>query len=192
MTLEGKRIGFVMTGSFCTFKKTIPQIKKILEEGGEVLPIMTDHSYEMDTKFGKAADFKKEIEDITGKKIIHTIQEAEPIGQKGLTDVMVVAPCSGNTLGKLAQAIVDNAALMAIKSHLRNENPLIIGISTNDGLGASAQNIGILLNRKHIYFIPFRQDNPITKPRSLVFDPEYIIPTIEIALDREQIQPVLL
>lgn len=192
MTLEGKRIGFVMTGSFCTFKKTIPQIKKILEEGGEVLPIMTDHSYEMDTKFGKAADFKKEIEDITGKKIIHTIQEAEPIGPKGLTDVMVVAPCSGNTLGKLAQAIVDNAALMAIKSHLRNENPLIIGISTNDGLGASAQNIGILLNRKHIYFIPFRQDNPITKPRSLVFDPEYIIPTIEIALDREQIQPVLL
>lgn len=192
MTLEGKKIGFIMTGSFCTFKKTIPQIKKIIEAGGEVLPIMSDHSYEMDTKFGKAVEFRKEIEEITGKKIIHTIQEAEPIGPKGLTDAMIIAPCSGNTLGKLAQAIVDNAALMAAKSHLRNENPLIIGISTNDGLSASAQNIGALLNRKHYYFIPFRQDNPITKPRSLVFDPEYLVPTLEKALEGEQIQPILL
>lgn len=192
MKLEGKKIGFALTGSFCTFKNTIPQIKKIMEQGGEVIPIMSFNSYTMDTKFGEAKEFIKEIEDITKKEIIHTIQGAEPIGPKNMTDIMVVAPCSGNTLAKLSNAITDTPALMAVKSHLRNSNPVVLGISTNDGLSGSAVNIGTLLNRNNYFFVPFRQDNPITKPRSLVFDPEYIISTIEKALEKEQIQPIIL
>ena len=140
----------------------------------------------------KLGDFIEKIENLTGKKIIHTIQDAEPIGPKNLTDILIIAPCSGNTIGKLANGISDTPALMAAKSHLRNEKPIVIAISTNDGLSSSAQNIGKLLNRNHYYFVPFRQDNPITKPRSLVFDPKYIIKTLNKALDNEQIQPMLL
>ena len=146
----------------------------------------------MDTKFGKAQDFINKIETITGKKIIHTIQGAEPIGPKALTDIMIVAPCSGNTMAKLACDIIDTPATMAVKSHLRNNLPVVIAPSTNNGLGANAVNIANLLNRKNYYFVPFRQDNPITKPRSIVFDSEYIIKTIEYALDNEQIEPILL
>ena len=140
----------------------------------------------------KPGDFIEKIENLTGNKIIHSIQDAEPIGPKHLTDILIIAPCSGNTIGKLANGITDTPALMAAKSHMRNEKPIVIAISTNDGLAASAQNIGKLLNRNHYYFVPFRQDNPITKPRSLVFDPRYIIKTLEQALDNEQIQPILL
>ncbi len=190
--LKGKRIGFCITGSFCTFQLVIPQIKKLVDEGAIVLPIMSFNSYELDTKFGKAEDFIKEIESITSNKIIHTIQEAEPIGPKHLTDLMVVVPCSGNTIAKLANGINDTPVLMAVKSHLRNGNNVVIGISTNDGLAASASNIGTLLNRNHYYFVPFRQDNPITKPRSIVFDPDLITKTINGALNNEQIQPILL
>ena len=170
MKIKDKRIGFVLTGSFCTFKHTIPQIKKIVEEGGIVIPIMSRNAYNMDTKFGTAQEFIKEIEEITNKEIIHTIQGAEPIGPKGLTDILIIAPATGNTIGKLANGITDDVGIMATKSHLRNNNPVVIAISTNDGLAGSAENIGKLLNRKHYYFVPFRQDNPITKPRSLVFD----------------------
>ena len=140
----------------------------------------------------KPGDFIEKIENLTGNKIIHSIQDAEPIGPKHLTDILIIAPCSGNTIGKLANGITDTPALMAAKSHLRNEKPIVIAISTNDGLAASAQNIGKLLNRNHYYFVPFRQDNPITKPRSLVFEPRYIVKTLEQALDNEQIQPMLL
>jgi dipicolinate synthase subunit B len=129
---------------------------------------------------------------MTEQKIIHTIQDAEPIGPKHLTDIMIIAPCSGNTIAKLANGITDTPALMAAKSHLRNNNPIVIAISTNDGLSGSAENIGKLLNRNNYFFVPFRQDNPITKPRSLVFDPNYIVKTLEQALDKEQIQPILL
>ena len=153
---------------------------------------MSFNSYNLDTKFGKSQDFINEIEEITGKKIIHTIQEAEPIGPKRLTDIMVVAPCSGNTMAKLACDIIDTPATMAVKSHLRNNLPVVIAPSTNNGLSGNAKNIGILLNRKHYYFVPFRQDNPITKPRSIVFDSEYIVKTIESALEDEQIEPILL
>lgn len=153
---------------------------------------MSDNSYTLDTKFGKAQDFISQIETITNNKIIHTIQDAEPIGPKKLTDIMIISPCSGNTLAKLAHGITDGPVLMATKSHLRNNNPIVIAISTNDGLSASAENIGKLLNRKNYYFVPFKQDNPITKPRSLVFDAEYITKTLEFALDREQIQPIIL
>lgn len=192
MSLKGKKVGFALTGSFCTFSNVIPQIEQIVKEEAEVIPIMSFNSYNLDTKFGKANDFIQQIEEITGKKIIHTVQEAEPIGPKHLTDVMIIAPCSGNTLGKMANGITDTPVLMAAKSHLRNEKPLVIAISTNDGLSGSAESIGKLLNRRFLYFVPFRQDNPITKPRSLVFDPNYIIDTLNKSLERKQIQPILL
>ena len=153
---------------------------------------MSFNAYNIDTKLGKAKDFIDEIESITGNRIINTFVDAEPIGPKKLVDIMIIAPCSGNTLAKLANGIVDTPALMAAKSNLRNGNSLVIAVSTNDGLGNSAINIGKLLNMKNVYFVPFRQDNPITKPNSLVFDPEYIENTIEKALLKEQIQPVLL
>lgn len=192
MKLKDKKVGFILTGSFCTFSKTLPEIQNILKEGAEVIPIMSSNAYGMDTKFGKAQEFIDEIEKMTGKKIISTIQGAEPIGPKKLTDIMIIAPCTGNTMGKLANAITDTPATMATKSHLRNNNPVVVAISTNDGLSGSAENIGKLLNRTNYYFVPFRQDNPITKPRSLVFDPKYVIPTLEAALDHEQLQPILL
>ena len=192
LELEGIHIGFVLTGSFCTFQKTIPKIKELKEQGADILPIMSFHSYHLDTKFGKAKDFIQEIEEITQKKLIHTIQEAEPIGPKKMTDIMVIAPCSGNTIAKLANDIIDTPATMAAKSHLRNERPLVIAPSTNNGLSGNAENLGKLLNRRNYYFVPFRQDNPITKPRSIVFNVEYLIKTIKFALDGEQISPILL
>lgn len=192
MNLSGKRIGFVITGSFCTFRKTIDELKKIVKLDANVIPIMSEHSYTMDTKFGKAEDFIHEIEEITGNKILHTIQEVEPLGPKDMLDIIVVAPATGNTMAKLANDIIDGTAPMAVKSHLRRERPVVIAISTNNGLSGAAENIGKLLNRKHYYFVPFRQDNPITKPSSIVFDSSYLIKTIECALDNEQIQPILL
>lgn len=192
MKLEGKRIGFVMTGSFCTFRRTIDELKKIIKLGAIVVPIMSENSYTLDTKFGKAQDFRNEIENITQTKILHTIQEVEPLGPKDMLDILVVAPASGNTIAKLANDITDGPATMAVKSHLRKEKPVVIAISTNNGLSNSAQNIGKILNYKHYFFVPFRQDNPITKPRSIVFDPSYLIKTIEYALEGEQIQPILL
>ena len=192
MNLEGKRIGFVITGSFCTFRKTINELKKIVKLGAKVVPIMSENSYSMDTKFGKAEDFIKEIEEITENKILHTIQEDEPLGPKDMLDIMVVAPATGNTMAKLANDIIDGPAVMAVKSHLRRERPVVIAVSTNNGLSGAGENIGKLLNMKYYYFVPFRQDNPITKPRSIVFDSTYLIKTIEYALDGEQIQPILL
>ena len=192
MDLKDKKIGFTLTGSFCTFQKVIPKMKEIKKLGAEIIPIMSFNSYNLDTKFGKAKDFIEEIENITGKEIIHTIQEAEPIGPKKMTDIMIIAPCSGNTMAKLACDIIDTPATMAAKSHLRNNRPLVIAPSTNNGLSGNAENIGKLLNRNNYYFVPFKQDNPITKPRSIVFDSEYIIRTIKRALDGEQISPILL
>ena len=192
MSLQKINIGFAITGSFCTFTKTIIQIKKIIKEGANVIPIMSYNSYNLNTKFGKAQDYIKEIEEITKNKIIHSIKEAEPIGPKKITDIMIVAPASGNTIAKLANGINDTPITMAVKSHLRNSKPLVLAISTNDALSGSAENIGKLLNRTNYYFVPFRQDNPITKPRSIVFDPNYIIKTIKYAMNNEQIQPILL
>lgn len=191
MEVKGKKIGFVLTGSFCTFQKVIPIINELKKREASVIPIMSYNSFKLDTKFGKAQYFIDKIEGICEEKIIHTIQDAEPIGPKHLTDIMIVAPASGNTMAKLACDIIDTPALMAVKSHLRNNLPVVIAPSTNNGLGAAAVNIGVLLNRKNYYFVPFKQDNPITKPRSIVFDSSYIIPATEKALDNEQIQPIL-
>ena len=192
MEVKNKKIGFVLTGSFCTFKKTIQQIKKLKNLGADIIPIMSFNSYNLDTKFGKAKDFIKEIEEISEKEIIHTIQDAEPIGPKHLTDIMIVAPASGNTMSKLACDIIDTPATMAVKSHLRNNLPVVIAPSTNNGLGANMVSIANLINRRNYYFVPFRQDNPLTKPRSVVFDPEYILKTVEFALDGKQIEPILI
>ena len=192
MDFKGIKIGFVLTGSFCTFKKVIPKIKELKDKNANIIPIMSYNAYNLDTKFGKAEDFIIEIEKITENKIIHTIQDAEPIGPKNLTDIMIIAPCSGNTMAKLACDIIDTPATMAAKSHLRNNRPLVIAPSTNNGLSGNAENIGKLLNRKNYDFVPFKQDNPIRKPRSIVFDPEYIIKTLEYALNKEQISPILL
>lgn len=192
MEVKGRKIGFILTGSFCTFQKVIPVINELKKREADVIPIMSYNTYSLDTKFGEAKQFIDKIEAICEKEIIHTIQDAEPIGPKHLTDIMIVAPASGNTMAKLACDIIDTPALMAAKSHLRNDLPVVIAPSTNNGLAAAAVNIGTLLNRKNYYFVPFKQDNPITKPRSVVFDADYIIPTIEKALDNEQIQPILL
>lgn len=169
MDLEGKRIGFAITGSFCAFRRTIDELKKIIKSGAQVVPIMSETSYTLDTKFGKASEFIEEIENITGAKILHTIPEVEPLGPKDMLDIMVVAPATGNTMAKLANDIIDGAVTMAVKSHLRRERAVVIAISANNGLSGAGENIGKLLNMKHYYFVPFRQDNPITKPRSPVF-----------------------
>ncbi len=192
MSLKDVKIGFALTGSFCTFEKTIEQMENLVKSGAEVIPIMSYNSYNLDTKFGIASDHIDRIKQITGKDIIHTIQQAEPIGPKKMTDIMLICPCSGNTIAKLANGITDTPVVMAAKSHLRNQKPLVIAISTNDALSGSAENIGKLLNRKNYYFVPFRQDNPITKPTSLVFDSGMIYETIEKALELEQIQPIIL
>lgn len=193
MKLENKKIGFAFTGSFCTFEKTIQEIEKLLKiEGVEIFPIMSFNSYNLDSKFGDAKTFIKRIEELTKNSIIHTIPDAEPIGPKKMFDILIVAPCSGNTIAKLSNDIIDTPVTMAVKSHLRNEKPVVIAISTNNALSGAAENIGRLLNRKNYYFVPFKQDNPITKPNSVVFDPTYIRKTLEEALDNHQIQPIIL
>lgn len=181
-----------MTGSFCTFSKSLDILKQLIENGANVIPIMSENAYSLDTRFGKASEFISIIESITKQRIIHSIQEAEPIGPKKMTDILVVLPATGNTIAKLSNGIIDTTVTMAVKSHLRNQNPVVLAISTNDALSGSAENIGRLLNRKNYYFVPFKQDNPITKPRSIVFDSSYVLKTIEYALNKEQIEPILL
>lgn len=192
MNIKNKTMAFGLTGSFHTFKSVILQIKELINEGANIIPIMSYNAYKTDTKFGKAEDYINEIEELSGKKIIHTIRDAEAIASNNMIDIMIIAPCSGNTLAKLSTGVVDTPVLVAAKSILKNDNPLIIGISTNDGLSTNAENIGKLLNRKNYFFVPFRQDNPITKPRSIMFDSRYINKTLEYALNKEQIQPILL
>jgi len=193
VNLEGKKIGFAFTGSFCTFRKTIEQMENLMKiKDIQITPIMSFNSYNLDSKFGKAEEFIEKIENVTNNKIIHSIPDAEPIGPKKMFDILIVAPCSGNTIAKLANDIIDTPVTMAVKSHLRNDRPVVIAISTNNALSGAAENIGKILNRKNYYFVPFKQDNPISKPNSVVFDPTYIQKTLEYALDKEQIQPILL
>ncbi len=184
------KVGFAMCGSFCTFSRAIPQIKLLVDSGYEVLPIMSDAAYYTDTRFGKAEEIRKKIENICGCNIMHSIKEAEPIGPKKMTDVMIIAPCTGNTLSKLSNGVIDTPVTMAAKSHLRGERPLLIALATNDGLSGSAKNMGAMLNRKNVYFVPMSQDDPIKKPNSLVAHFELIIPAIESAMMGYQIQPI--
>lgn len=191
MDLKDKKIGFAMCGSFCTLKKAISAVESVKESGADIIPIMSEITYGTDTRFGKAIDLRDKITSLTGKQIIHTISEAEPIGPKKLLDALIILPCTGNTLAKLAYGIADTSVTMAAKSHLRNNRPVIIAVSTNDGLGAAAQNIGKLLARKNIYFIPFNQDAPFDKATSLVADFNMAVPTAKAALEGRQFQPIL-
>ncbi len=185
------KLGFGLTGSFCTFKENVALMKELSKEY-EIIPIMSFNASCIDTRFGKADDFTSEIEEISGNKIIKTIQDAEPIGPTKMTDIMLISPCTGNTLAKLANSIIDTPITMAVKSHLRNNLPVILAVSTNDALSGAMKNIALLANIKNYYFVPMGQDNHKTKPTSLVADFELANLTIKSALDNVQIQPTIL
>ncbi len=189
--MEKITLGFAMCGSFCTFERVLAQLEPLRDRFGEIVPILSAVSYETDSRFGPRQSFIDRIEAICGHEIIHTIPAAEPIGPKKLLDALVIAPCTGNTLAKLAAAEADSAVTLACKAHLRNERPVVIAVSTNDGLGGNAKNIGALLARKHFYFVPFGQDDPIGKPCSLVAKMELIPDTVQAALEGRQLQPLL-
>lgn len=185
------KLGFAMTGSFCTFEANL-NLMSTLTAFYDIVPIMSFHASKLNTRFGKAEQFIQRIEEICGRHIINTIEGAEPIGPTHMTDVMLVSPCTGNTLAKLANSIVDTPVTMAVKSHLRNNLPVIIAVSTNDALAGCAKNIGTLANLRNYYFVPLGQDNHQGKPTSLVAKFELVPETIEYALKGVQIEPVLL
>lgn len=191
MSIKGKNIGVAFTGSFCTYEKVFKELKELTDEGAIVQTIFSVAAQTIDSRFGNAADFIKKAEKMTGRKPIITIAEAEPVGPKSLFDILVLFPCTGNTIAKLANGITDTPVLMAAKAHLRNNKPLLISISTNDALGMNMKNIGLLLNAKNIYFIPFGQDNPEKKPNSMIAHTELLLPSLEAALEGKQYQPVI-
>ncbi len=186
------KIGWAMCGSFCTFESVIRIMKTVVSGGAEVTPVFSETAYGTDTRFGPAAEWVARAEAICGKSALHTISETEPVGPTGMFDLLIVAPATGNTLAKLAHGITDTSVTMAAKSHLRNGRPVLLAPSTNDGLSASAQNIGALMGRKHIFFVPYRQDDAGRKPASLASDMEKIPAAIPLALRGEQVQPSLL
>ncbi len=182
-------LAYTICGSFCTISSSIQKMEELKNDGYEIIPIMSYNAYNWDTKFGKASDFKSKIESICEKEIIHTVPNAEPIGPKKMADIMIISPCTGNTLAKLSNGITDTPALMAAKSHLRINRPLVIALATNDALGASAQNLGKILNTKNIYMVPLKQDSPDLKPHSMVSNFDLIPETIKLAMKGVQIQP---
>ena len=188
--MNGKRIGFCVTGSFCTFSQILPVMEQLAAQN-EVTPILSPASAETDTRFFAAKDFRGEVERICGRPAMTTIVEAEQIGPRKLFDIMLIAPCTGNTLAKLNYGITDTCVLMAAKAHVRNDRPLVLAVSTNDALGTAAQNIGALLNRRYVYFVPFRQDDYVKKPRSMVAYFNRCAETLDAALNGEQYQPVV-
>ena len=189
---EGKRIGFALTGSFCTTETAFEIIGGLVSKGAEVVPILSHAMDTMDTKFGTALSIKKRLAGITGNPVIKTITEAEPIGPGKLLDLLAVLPATGNTLAKIAHGITDTPVTMAVKAHLRNDRPVVLGISSNDALAGGAKNIGMLLGMRNIFFVPFGQDQPLEKPRSMVFKKEYAMAAIAEALERRQLQPMVL
>ncbi len=183
------KVGIAITGSFCTFRRVLEVLKTLADY--DLVPIMSAASVSCDTRFGSSREFVEEVEEICGKKVLSTLQQVEPLGPKRVLDALAILPCTGNTLGKLANGIADSPVTFACKAHLRNGRPVILGISTNDGLSGSGENIGKLMGRKHFYFIPFGQDDPEGKPYSLVAHMERLPQTLEWALRGEQIQPML-
>lgn len=190
-TLRGLRVGYALCGSFCTFSRSFDALERLLALGADVTPIMSRSAYELDTRFGSAESHRARLTALTGKPIIHDIPAAEPIGPKRLFDILVVAPCTGNTLAKLAAGITDTPVCMAVKSHLRSQKPVLLAVSTNDGLSAAAKNIGALLNVKHVYFVPLKQDDCENKPFSLAADLSLLPEAIAAALEERQLQPIL-
>lgn len=184
-------IGFGLTGSYCTFSKVIVQMEALVQSGYRVIPILSEHTSAIDTRFGTAEEHKKQMKAITGEEILESLPQVEPIGPKRYLDLLLIAPCTGNTIAKLANGIADTSVTLAAKSHLRNNRPVVIAVSTNDGLGANARNIGTLLARKHIYMVPFGQDDYIEKENSLVAHFDLIPKTIASALNGKQLQPIL-
>ena len=184
-------IGFALCGSFCTYERVFPMMEE-LAKNHRVIPIFSRAAATLDSRFGTSAEFLARAEEICGTAPLLTIPEVEPIGPKKMLDVLVIAPCTGNTLAKLAHSMADGPVTMAAKSHLRNGRPVLIAISTNDALAGAAENIGKLMARKHYYFVPFRQDDPVGKPTSIVADFSRILPTLEAALEGKQLQPLLI
>ncbi|MGI5825616.1 MAG: dipicolinate synthase subunit B [Bacillota bacterium] len=190
--LAGKKIGIALTGSFCTISKIMRVIETLVkEEGATVYPIVSVNVQSMDTKFGTAEGWQRTLHELGCQKPIYTIPEAEPIGPTGFLDVLLIAPCSGNTMAKLCHGITDGPVLMAAKAHLRNSKPVVIALASNDGLGMNAKNLGELLNVKNVYFVPFGQDNAAKKPNSVIFDEDRVVETLEEALHNRQLQPLL-
>ena len=187
-----RTIGFALCGSYCTFKEIFEQIEKLKNTGYNIIPIMSENAYSYDTRFGKAQDWQNLFIEITGNQIIHTIPQAEPIGPKKMLDALVIAPCTGNTLAKLAYGVTDTSVTLAAKAHLRNGRPLILAPSTNDALANAAKNIGALLNYKNVYFVPFGHDNYLKKPNSMISDFSLIEETVEHAFAGEQLRPVVI
>ncbi len=191
MSIESKkRLGLALCGSYCTYEKLFEAAEK-LSDKYELIPIMSENAAETDSRFGAASEHIKKLMLLSGKKVVTTIAEAEPLGPATPMDALLIAPCTGNTLAKLASGITDTSVTMAAKAHMRNGRPLVIALSTNDGLSGSAENIAKLLNRKGVYFVPFRQDDPAKKPRSLQADFSLLDETVQAALRGWQIQPIL-
>lgn len=193
-TRPGSRgtIAFAMCGSFCTFEAAVPQAARLVSAGWRVLPVMSFAAAGLDTRFGRAADWKDKLEEITGQPVLDSLTAVEPLGPKGLARALVIAPCTGTTLARLAVGLSDTPVTLAAKSLLRVGCPVVIAVSTNDGLGASAENIARLLNRKHYYFVPFAQDDWVNKPQSLKANLNLLPETLEAALDGRQVQPTLI
>lgn len=183
--LDGVRIGFAMTGSFCTFSQAFAQAERLVSLGAELVPVMSEHAAGISTRFGTAQEMRERIEEIAGRKAILTIEDAEPIGPKNLTDIMAVVPCTSNTAAKLAHSITDTAVTMAVKSHLRSGKPVVLAVASNDALAGSLKNIGLLANMRHYYLVPLRRDDPVKKPASLVADFSQTAETILQALAAE-------
>jgi len=188
--LANQRIGFALTGSFCTFSRIFPEIGRLRSLGAELFPILSYNAYNLDTRFFPAEEVRSRLRELCGREILHTLQAVEPIGPKGLLDLLIVAPCTGNTLGKLAAGIVDTPVTMAVKSQLRNSRPVLLAVSTNDGLGASARSIGSLMPARDLYFVPYEQDDPDGKPASLVARMELICESAAAALTGRQLPPL--
>ena len=185
-------IGYAFCGSFCTHKKSIEELKKLKSLGYDILPIMSENVYSTDTRFGKAEEFIKIVEEITSHKVVHTIVEAEPLGPKIELEALIICPCTGNTLAKIAGGISDTAVTMAAKAHLRKDRPTVIALCSNDALSANLQNISILIERKHVYFVPLMQDDPNNKPHSLVSEFSLLKDTLDSALKAKQLQPLFI
>lgn len=191
MNFEGKTVGFALTGSHCTHDEVLPQMRRLVDLGANIIPIISHTVATVDTRFGTAEDWKNKIEDITGRKPLMTIQETEPLGPSKQLDCLLIAPCTGNTLARLANALTDGPILMAAKAQMRNHRPVVLAISTNDALGLNAQNLARLLAAKDIYFVPFGQDAPEKKPKSMVARMELIPDTLLAAMEGTQLQPLV-
>lgn len=191
MTLDGKRIGFALTGSFCTFSQVLPQVEALVQGGAQVQPILSGPAHGLDTRFMTSEALDEALVNITGNAPWHSLAQVEPIGPRQLLDLLIIAPCTGNTLAKLATGLADTAVTLAVKSTLRNAKPIVLAISTNDGLAGAAKNIGQLLARKHYFFVPFGQDDPVEKPCSLVAHMDLIPQACLAALENRQLQPLL-